>query len=78
MRNALRMASPEAHERLSSLIAKADRLTPDKRRAIRACEVLEAIGNAEATAVLAEWAKGAAGTTLVRGATESLERLRRR
>jgi hypothetical protein len=78
LRDALAKASPEAHERLNWLIPKAEAMTPDKLRAIRACEVLEGIATSEAKALLAEWAKGASAATLTREATESLERLKRR
>jgi WD40 repeat protein len=77
LRNALAEASPEARERLLNLIAKAEAMTPDKLRAIRACEVLEGISSAEAKALLTEWARGAPAATLTREAAESLERLKR-
>ena len=51
-------------------------MTPEKLRAIRACEVLEAIGSADAKVVLVEWSKGSPGATLTREARESLERLK--
>lgn len=78
LHEALKTASPEARERLNGLIANADKMTPEKLRAIRACEVLEGIGNKEAKVLLAEWAKGAPSATLTREATESLERLKLR
>jgi WD40 repeat protein len=71
-------ATPEARERLTAVLAKADAQTPDKLRAIRASEVLEGIGTPAARELLASWARGPAGSTLTREATESLERLKRR
>ena len=65
----------EARERLTGLIPKAEAVTRDHLRAVRACEALEGIGTPEAKALLAGWAKGPAGATVVREATESLERL---
>jgi hypothetical protein len=44
----------EARERIKGLLAKADVMTPDQLRAIRACEVLEGIGTPQAKAVLTE------------------------
>lgn len=78
LREALKKASPEARERLTSLIAKAEAMTSEKLRAIRCCEILEGIGSADAKALLAEWAKGPPAATLTREAVESLERLKRR
>jgi WD40 repeat protein len=78
LREALSKASPESRERLTNLIAKAEAMTPEKLRAIRACEVLEKIGTVEAKALLAEWAKGPGRAMLAREAAESLERLRQR
>ncbi|HKB02357.1 MAG TPA: WD40 repeat domain-containing protein [Gemmataceae bacterium] len=78
LREALPKASAEASERLTGLLAKADVLTPDKLRTIRACEVLEGIATPEARELLARWARGPAGASLTREAAESLERLKRR
>lgn len=78
LRQELKKASPEARERVSHLITKAEAVTPEKLRAIRACEILEGIRSAEAKALLAEWAKGPPAATLTREAAESLERLRQR
>jgi WD40 repeat protein len=75
---ALAKATPEARERLTALIAKVQKITPDKLRAIRACEALEGIASDEAKALLAEWAKGPASATLTREAGESMGRLRQR
>lgn len=75
LREALTKASPEARERLTSLIAKSDAMTLEKLRAIRACEVLEGIGNPDSKKLLAEWARGAPSATLTREAAESLVRL---
>jgi len=72
---AIPKASAEARERLTGLLAKAEVMTSDRLRVIRACEALEMIGTTEAKVLLAEWAKGAPGATLSREAAESLERL---
>ena len=53
------------------------RWTPEELRAIRACEVLEAIGTADARTILSAWAQGAPDTTLAREATTSIRRLTR-
>jgi len=78
LRDALKSASAEAQPRIQGVLEQIDSMTPDKLRAIRACEVLEGIGTREAIAVLADWAKGAPGATLTREAVESLERLKKR
>jgi hypothetical protein len=52
--------------------------SPDKLRAIRACEVLEGIGSPEARELLSQWAKGPPAATLTREASESAERLAKR
>jgi hypothetical protein len=78
LRAALKTASPEANGRLESLLDRAVGPSPDKLRAIRACEVLEGIGSPEARELLAQWAKGPLAATLTREATESAERLARR
>jgi WD40 repeat protein len=75
---ALKAASPETRERLTTLLARADVMTPDRRRAIRTCEVLEGIGSAEAHDLLTAWAKGPTAATRSREAAESLERLKGR
>jgi hypothetical protein len=75
---ALKAASAEARKRLEGLLQKADEMTPEKLRVIRACEVLEGIGSIEARELLATWAKGPPGAALTREAAESLERLKRR
>jgi WD40 repeat protein len=76
--DALATATPEVRDRLAFLLNKAQAMTSDKLRAIRACEVLEAIGSADAQALLVEWSKGSPGATLTREARESLERLKGR
>jgi WD40 repeat protein len=78
LRAALAKATPEVRERLQALIAKAEALSREKLRMIRSCEALEGIATAEAGALLAEWAKGPAGSTLTREAADSLERLKGR
>lgn len=78
MRDARKTGSEEAQARLKALIEKAEVLTPDKLRAIRCCEVLEGLGTSDATALLETWARAAPGTTLVREAQGSLERIKTR
>jgi hypothetical protein len=78
LREAQKTTSAEMQARLKTLIEKAEAMTPEKLRAIRACEVLEGLGAPEALALLEKWARGAPGTTLVREAGESVERIRLR
>jgi WD40 repeat protein len=78
LRAAAEKAPPESRQQLGGLIARVDAMNPDRLRAIRACEVLEGIGNAGATAVLSEWAKGPPAATLTREASSSLNRLNKR
>jgi len=51
-------------------------MTPEKMRAIRACEVLEGLGTPEALSLLEAWARGAPAATLTREATESAARIK--
>lgn len=69
-------ASAEAGPRLDRALKAADTLTPEKLRQVRACEVLEGIGSADAVRVLRAWAAGPAGARLTAEATESLGRLK--
>jgi WD40 repeat protein len=78
LRDAQATAPAEARERLKGLLAKAETMTPEKLRVVRACEVLEGIGSTEALEVLATWAKGPHGAGLTREAAESLARLKER
>jgi WD40 repeat protein len=78
LREARKTASAEAQARLKPLIEKAEAMTPEKLRAIRACEVLEGLGTPEALSLLESWARGAPETTLVREAKESVERIKAR
>jgi hypothetical protein len=55
----------------------AGRLTGEELRRVRAVEVLEAVGTAEARDLLGVLAKGAPGAALTREARESLGRLER-
>jgi hypothetical protein len=75
---ALKTASTEARRRLEGLLQKATTPSRETWRMIRACEVLEGIGTAEAREVLATWTKGPPAATLTREATESVERLAKR
>jgi truncated hemoglobin YjbI len=71
--------SLEKRRRIEQLLA-APRIVqaPEQIRALRALEVLERIGNAEARRVLGAIAKGAPDARLTREARTSLERLLRR
>jgi hypothetical protein len=75
MQTALKTASPEARGRLEDLLNRASGLSPEKLRAIRACELLEGIGTVDVRELLARWAKGPGTATLTREASESLGRL---
>jgi hypothetical protein len=78
LRAALKGSSAEARRRLEALLEQPDAPSPEKVRAVRACEVLEGIATPEARDLLAAWAKGAPAATLTREAAESLERLKGR
>jgi hypothetical protein len=68
--------SPEVHRRIKELEAKyAGDDSPPRLQSLRAVEVLERIGTAEARQVLAGLAKGAEGTRQTRDARNSLRRL---
>jgi len=67
-------ATEEARRRLAQLRDAADTYTPDHLRQVRACEVLEANGSAEAVDVLRRWASGPDGAWLTAEARESLDR----
>jgi len=69
--------SAEARRRLTRLLNKLEKSTfsPEGDRALRAIEVLERIGNAEAKALLRELAKGATVAELTREAKAALDRL---
>lgn len=67
--------SAEAKARLNRLLEVLDApLTPDRLRQLRAVEVLERIGSAEAKAILADLAQGAAGARLTIEAKASASR----
>jgi WD domain, G-beta repeat len=72
--------SAEARQRVERLLAKADDPTgsPERLRALRAVQVLEQIGSAEARQLLETLSKGAAAAGLTEQAKASLERLARR
>jgi RNA polymerase sigma factor (sigma-70 family) len=65
----------EARERVTKLLAAADGDEPDYRRARRGCEVLEAIGTADARRLAGKLATGAAGARLTTEAKASRDRL---
>jgi WD40 repeat protein len=69
--------SPEARKRIEEVLKKTDAATPrgEALRTIRAIEVLEAIGTAEAKAVLQILAKGMPEAAITRAASGALERL---
>ena len=81
LRNVLdRQPTLEARRRIEPLLQRIEdgRLPPEQLRQLRAIEVLEHIGNAEARRVLENLAQGAPGFRLTREAWSSLERLGRR
>jgi hypothetical protein len=71
--------SPESGRRIQGILGRlrTERLrpSPDKRRAVRAVEVLEQIGNQEARQILADLARGASAAQLTIEAKTALERL---
>jgi WD40 repeat protein len=73
---ARKAASEEAGRRLDQVLKPGDPPTADQLRQVRACEVLEALGTAEAAKLLRTWAGGPAGARLTAEAQESLDRLR--
>jgi RNA polymerase sigma factor (sigma-70 family) len=74
--------SPEARRRLTTLLEKQTRESlkpsPSRLRLLRAVEVLEWVGTAEARQVLEKWAKGVPEARLTEEAKAALERLARR
>jgi hypothetical protein len=78
LRAALKGSSAEARRRLEALLEQPEAPSPERLRAVRACEALEGIGAPEARDLLATWATGPPGATLTREAAESLERLAKR
>lgn len=69
-------ATEEAGRRLDQVLKAAEELSPANLRRVRACELLEGIGTAEAMAVLQIWSAGPAGARLTIEATESVARRR--
>jgi hypothetical protein len=69
----------EARRRIERVLAGLDGFehSPERLRELRAVEVIEAVGGAEAKRVLSELAKGDADARLTRDARASLERLGR-
>jgi WD40 repeat protein len=69
----------EARKRMEEIVKKADRAPPsgETLRSLRAIEVLETIGTAEAKAVLRDLAKGKVETVVTLSAQAALERLGR-
>lgn len=69
-------AGTEGRKRLGELLDEfTNRLTPKDLRQIRAVQVMELAGTAEARALLTEWAAGQAGVLLTDQASETLKRL---
>ncbi|HMF13151.1 MAG TPA: hypothetical protein VKE94_12630, partial [Gemmataceae bacterium] len=78
LRKALeREPSTEARRRIEELLKNIDNIAPQGEllRSLRAIEVLELIGTAEAKAVLQDLAKGAAGASVTRAAKGALNRM---
>lgn len=79
LRAALKTATnPEARRRLEKLLAVADAADerPDTLRAIRALEVLEAVGGAEAKKLVAKLADGAPAARVTAHAEQTLKRMK--
>jgi hypothetical protein len=71
--------SPEASRRIDRLLSSPDILLPgDLLRAVRAIEILERIGTAEAQRLLRSLAEGARDSRLTRETIASLQRLDRK
>jgi hypothetical protein len=71
---ARRTASAETSRRLEQALNSTQTPTPERLRQLRACEVLEGIGSAEAVGVLRAWAAGPPGAWLTVEARMSLAR----
>jgi hypothetical protein len=71
-------SSEEALGRIDAILKSVADPTPERLRHVRACEVLEGIGTAEAMKVLKDWASGPKGSRITTEAKESLARLARR
>ena len=71
--------STEARRRIEYILKKSDTTAPrgELLRSLRAIELLEMIGTAEAKAVLRDLAKGAVGASVTRTAKEALDRIRK-
>ncbi len=67
--------SPNLKAKLEDLIARAQEMTPERLRGVRAVLALEYIGTAAARDLLAEVAKGAPAARLTRDADAALKRL---
>ena len=70
--------SAETRRRIEELLKDIDGIAPrgELLRSLRAVEVLELLGTAEAKAVLQALAKGAPGASVTRAAKEALDRMR--
>jgi WD40 repeat protein len=76
LESARNAASEEAGRRLDVVLKATEGMTPDRLRAVRACEVLEGIGTPEGIRVLRDWSGGPDGARLTQEAKESLARLK--
>jgi hypothetical protein len=71
---ARKTASEEAGRRLDEVLKSTEGPTPERLRAVRACEVLEGTATPEAVRVLRAWAGGPVRAILTQEAKESLAR----
>jgi WD40 repeat protein len=79
LREALRKGPTlERKKRLEQILARLNEPGPERRRQLRALEVLELVATPAAVKLLNELASGAPGARLTRDAAATLERLRRR
>ena len=70
--------SPEVRQRLEKLLAAAEQTTPDQLRRLRAVEIADVIGTAEAAALLGRWAGGAPGALFTAESAAAARRLAER
>ena len=77
LRDGAKSDSPEVRKRAAELLAVAESSTrtPDELRTLRAVEVLEWVGTADARKVLGDLAGGAAGARVTTEAKAALRRL---
>ena len=77
---AAKSGSPEVRKLAGEVLARVENAPPkaDDLRALRAVEVLEHLGSADAKALLAKWAAGPAGRRLTTESAAALARLKAR